>query len=68
MASLHLRFKESSELALDGPSNAVSFFMPAFDDVFAVWKNVSVCPSALVYDQFSDRLRLLILLCLCSLD
>ena len=68
MTPFHLWFQEPSELSLDSPPDPVALLMSALYYVFAVRKNVRIRPCALIDNQFCNRLRLFILLCLCALD
>jgi hypothetical protein len=68
VAALHLWFKESPELALDGPSDAVPLLIPALYDVLAVRQYVSVDPDALSENRLRNFLRHLIFLSLSALN
>ena len=68
VAALHLWFKESPELALDGPSDPISLLIPALDDVLAVRENVCVDPDALSENRLRNFLRHLIFLSLGALN
>ena len=68
VAALHLGFKESPELALDGPSYAITLLVPALDYVLAVREYVCVYPYALSENRLRDFLRHLIFLSLGALN
>lgn len=51
VTTFHLWLQESTELSLDGPSDAISFIIPALYDVFTVWQNVSIDPDSLINDR-----------------
>ena len=68
MSTFHLWFQEPPELSLDSPPDPVPLLMSALYYVFTVWEYVCIRPYALIYDEFSYRLRLFILLRLGALD